>query len=79
MGWKKELRAKLEKYGRQCVYHFTDVANLPLIRSSDGLFSIEQLKARRIVPPRPGGNEWSHDADEAVGLHRFRSRPAHSR
>lgn len=71
MGWKKELTAKLDKYGCRSLYHFTDDANLPVIQSSGGLYSIEQLKARGIVPPRPGGNDWSHEADTARGLHRY--------
>lgn len=71
MAWKNKLRKKLAKYGCQRVYHFTDVDNLPLIRSNGGLYSLEQLKRRGITPPKPGGNDWSHDADESRGLHRF--------
>lgn len=71
MAWKKALREKLAKYWRLSVYHFTDVANLPLIKAHGGLYSIEQLKFRGITPPKPGGNDWSHDADEQRGLHRY--------
>jgi hypothetical protein len=52
-------------------YHFTDQRNLPSIRSAGGLFSLEQLKNRGIVPPAPGGNEWSHDADAIRGLDKY--------
>ncbi|MCY4600880.1 MAG: DarT ssDNA thymidine ADP-ribosyltransferase family protein [Acidobacteria bacterium] len=52
-------------------YHFCDRRNLPLIRELRGLLSLEQLEARNIEIPAPGGNDWSHDADRNKGLHRY--------
>jgi hypothetical protein len=69
--WHKKLREKLGKYNVQYVYHFTDIQNLPLIREHGGLYSIEGLKKRGITPPRPGGNDWSQEADEFKGLHKY--------
>lgn len=51
----------------QRFYHFTDEANLPSIKEH-GLLSLEQLEKRGIAPPKPGGNQWSHDADKRTGL-----------
>lgn len=50
------------------LYHFTDRRNLDLIRQNGGLFPHSQLVARGIVPPAPGGNDWSHDADRLNGV-----------
>lgn len=52
-------------------YHFTDRLNLPLIRKLGGLHSLASLKKQGIVIPRPGGNEWSHDADGMSGVDTF--------
>jgi hypothetical protein len=49
-------------------YHFTDTRNLDLIQKSGGLLSLRELRKRKIVIPAPGGNDWSHDADEMRGL-----------
>lgn len=45
------------------LFHFTDTRNLPSIRQH-GLLSWRELNARGISPTAPGGNDWSHDADE---------------
>jgi hypothetical protein len=34
----------------------------------EGLFSLKQLEEKGIAVPRPGGNNWSHDADRHKGL-----------
>jgi hypothetical protein len=44
-------------------YHFTDKQNLASIRKQGGLLSLAELRRRKIVVPKPGGNQWSHDAD----------------
>jgi ssDNA thymidine ADP-ribosyltransferase, DarT len=52
------------------LYHFTDEENLPLIREH-GLLPYAELLRRGIVPPKPGGNEWSRDADSIKGVDRY--------
>ena len=50
-----------------CIYHFTDVANLPFIRLH-GLLPLSELESRDIVPPKPGGDEHSRECDARNGL-----------
>lgn len=56
--------------GIHCFYHFTDVDNLPLIRTY-GILSCKELLRREIKPPKPGGNNWSREADEIKGLDEY--------
>ena len=49
------------------LYHFTDLANLPSIREY-GLLPLRELRARGIRPPKPGGNELSHNLDKHRSL-----------
>lgn len=63
----KEL---IERYKIRSLYHFTDEANLPSIREHKGLYSVEQLECRGIAVPKPGGNQWSRDADAYKGFQR---------
>lgn len=68
----KSSQHKIESFISQfkisCFFHFTDERNLSLIRSEGGILSLRELRSRGIVPPAPGGNEWSHDADIRIGL-----------
>jgi hypothetical protein len=59
------------KYQVTHFYHFCDRRNLPLIRELGGLLSLEKLAEMGIEIPAPGGNEWSHDADQMKGLHKY--------
>jgi hypothetical protein len=59
------------RYGVTAFYHFTDRRNLPMIREHGGLYSLAKLREMEIDVPAPGGNDWSHDADELKGLHRY--------
>lgn len=52
----------LRRY-RPHLYHFTDERNLPSIRQH-GLLAYSELEARGIEIACPGGNDWSHEADE---------------
>lgn len=52
-------------------YHFTDLQNLDSIRKHGGLFSLAELRRRKIIVAKPGGNQWSHDADSRLQLDRF--------
>lgn len=61
----------IARYNIRHLYHFTDAANIESIRVNGGLLSLEQLELRNIIAPRPGGNQWSHDADRRRGLHRY--------
>lgn len=53
------------------LYHFTDLRNVSSIRELGGLYSLVKLNEMGVKVPAPGGNEWSHEADEAKGLDRF--------
>jgi len=59
------------RYGVTAFYHFTDRRNLPAIQEHGGLYSLAKLRERKIDVPAPGGNDWSHQADERVGLDRY--------
>ena len=52
-------------------YHFTDRRNLPQIRELGGLYSLARLREMEVEIPCPGGNQWSHDADEQNGVDRY--------
>lgn len=49
------------------VYHFTDRENFRSIKKH-GLLSKKTMQEQGIIPPKPGGNEWSWDADAYKGL-----------
>ncbi len=51
-------------------FHFTDARNLESIEKY-GLLSAEQLARRAIKPEAPGGNNWSMEADQLAGMHRY--------
>jgi ssDNA thymidine ADP-ribosyltransferase DarT-like protein len=53
------------------LYHFTDRRNLPSIRELGGLYSLARLNEMGVTIAAPGGNQWSHEADEGRGLDRF--------
>jgi hypothetical protein len=53
------------------LYHFTDRRNLDLIRELGGLHPLAELKRKGTEIPAPGGNEWSHDADEFKRLDEY--------
>lgn len=53
------------------LYHFTDRRNLESIRLNNGLHPYRDLVKQKIVIPAPGGNQWSHDADEMFGVDRY--------
>ncbi|WP_448481438.1 DarT ssDNA thymidine ADP-ribosyltransferase family protein [Pseudoxanthomonas mexicana] len=61
----------LTYYSPNCFYHFTDERNLPSIREQGGLLSLAELRRRGVVPPAPGGNDWSHEADVRVGMDQY--------
>lgn len=54
-----------------CFYHFTDMRNIDSIRTAGGLHSLAELARRNIQIPAPGGNDWSHEADEFFGLDEY--------
>jgi hypothetical protein len=57
-----------EQHKVKAFYHFTDKQNLASIRKAGGLYSLAELRRRNIVVPKPGGNQWSHDADAMFGV-----------
>ncbi|WP_434729182.1 DarT ssDNA thymidine ADP-ribosyltransferase family protein [Pseudomonas soli] len=64
------MKNKIVGYGKKCIWHFTDKSNLDSIRAH-GLLSWSALVAKNIVPPAPGGNKWSHDADKLASIDDF--------
>lgn len=60
----------IQSTGIRHLYHFTDEENLPLIREH-GLLPYAELLRRDIVPPKPGGNEWSRGANSIKGVDRY--------
>lgn len=59
------------RYGVTAFYHFTDRRNLQMIRERGGLYSLAMLRKLKIRVPAPGGNDWSHEADERKGLDQY--------
>lgn len=59
------------RYGITAFYHFTDRRNLQMIQEHGGLYSLVMLRKLKIPVPAPGGNDWSHEADERKGLDRY--------
>lgn len=58
----------VRKYRPFRFYHFTDTRNLQSIRAHGGLHSLATCREREISIAAPGGNAWSHEADENAGL-----------
>ncbi len=57
----------LSKSRIRCIYHFTELENLPLIRRH-GLLPLADLQSRGISPPKPGGDQQSRECDARRGL-----------
>ena len=54
----------------RCLHHFTDSRNVTSIRDLRGLWSRDEL-TRKGTEFHAGGNEWSFDADEMVGMEKY--------
>jgi hypothetical protein len=65
------LKHHVEKSKQQTTFfHFTDTRNLDLIRKH-GLLSRRRLRESSIQIPAPGGNQWSMDSADRLGLDRY--------
>ena len=64
------MKAIIEKYGFDGVWHFTDRENLESIQKH-GLLSLAETQQRNIKIPKPGGNDWSYGADKIKGLDKY--------
>ena len=53
------------------MHHFTDTRNLPRIKELGGLYSRAALNAKGLNGYHTGGNQWSLDADEMFGMHKY--------
>lgn len=62
------MNTLLQQYGADGIWHFTDKSNIESVKQQRGLLSWGELQRRGVVVPSPGGNEWSHDADEFSGV-----------
>ena len=51
-------------------FHFTDIENIESIKTH-GLLPLYFLNERGISPPKPGGNELSHELDRKKGLDQY--------
>jgi hypothetical protein len=65
------MQSILTKYKIEGIWHFTDAVNLKSIISNGGLLSLAELERRSIAIAKPGGNQWSHDADKYKGVHQY--------
>lgn len=63
-------RQFISRYNPPCFYHFTDIRNLPSIRTH-GLLTLHDIKESQIQVPAPGANDWSQKVDIRRGLDRF--------
>lgn len=61
------MQAALKELNRSCLWHFTDKKNFESI-TEYGLLSWKELRNRGLVPVAPGGNDWSHEADQRFGV-----------
>ena len=64
------MRAALQKYGIDGIWHFTDNSNVQSIRNH-GLLSLAESRSRGLPIPRHGGNDWSHNADAQKQVDRY--------
>lgn len=64
------MRDALKKYNVDSLWHFTDKRNVESIREY-GLLSWAELQRKGLAPAVPGGNKWSHDADQRSGVDNY--------
>ncbi|MFJ4115896.1 DarT ssDNA thymidine ADP-ribosyltransferase family protein [Pseudomonas psychrophila] len=64
------MRDALKKYNVGFLWHFTDKRNVESIKKH-GLLSWRELQRIGLAPAVPGGNKWSHDADEFSGVDNY--------
>ncbi|MCD4674953.1 MAG: DUF4433 domain-containing protein [Desulfobacula sp.] len=62
------MESIIKEFGINDIWHFSDLSNLESINKNGGLLSLAELTQRGIIISKPGGNEWSHDADRRTGL-----------
>ena len=53
------------------LYHFTDTRNVASIRTLGAVYPLAMLRQNKVDIPAPGGNQWSHELDQARGLDRY--------
>lgn len=61
----------IKKYKINNLFHFTDRSNLDSIKKHGGLYSIALLEKKGIKPQKPGGNDWSHEADRRNSVDKY--------
>ena len=65
------MKSIIQKYCVNYIWHFTDRSNLESIKRCGGLLSYRELVSKGIAIASPGGNDWSHDADEIKGVDEY--------
>jgi hypothetical protein len=53
------------------LHHFTDTRNIASIRKMGGLYSRHHLRSKGVENFHTGGNQWSLDADDMVGMDKY--------
>jgi len=61
------IKNHLLRFGRHFIYHFTDKRNIESIKSRGGLLPRSKLTE----PYIPGGNQWSIEADDMIGMQNY--------
>ncbi len=54
----------IQANGIRQLFHFTDRSNIRYIKRYGGLFSWDKLNDMGVVPPRPGGDQFSRQLDQ---------------
>ena len=58
------------KFNIESLFHFTDIENIESIKKH-GLLPLSVLSENGIIPPKPGGNDLSHELDRNNGLDKY--------
>ena len=67
----KEFQDILETHQIYCLYHFTDIQNLPSIINNKGLFSLKKCEEKAIQIRKYGSSEKSRIKDRIKGLDKY--------
>jgi len=66
-----QLIAEFKRYDRDCLFHFSDDRNTPLILENGGIYSAELVEAMGLEVPVWGGDQNSRNSDKANGMDKY--------